>query len=524
MGGQTEEFISKIRPASGDMARLLNNAHYYRLMGRPQLALKELEEALLRDPDNLKVVDTLAHCYEEVGRFDRAQKLYEEALSRHADNAALHNNLCFSYYMSGRWEQAEACFRQALARNPTNTVARNNLGLLYCRSGKQEEARRLWRETEGEAGADQKVKIALEALGGSTAGAYAQSGGPRTKPPAVTAAKAVPPAPPAPPARAVASSKTPPPAPAATAQVASPPATPAGKPLEVAAKPAVAHRVEATAPSPVAPPPVAGPVKQTAAVLPEPAKPAPAKPEVKAPAATAAAGAVSTSAPPAAPPAAPAVETAAKAAPPAPAVVNQIPSPPAAITEKRSQEPVQPAPPEAPPLTDAAAALVASAALGSVVGAEPLKQAQALPAATVEKREAALPEAPKPAATVTVALPPSTAPALPKWLTAKELVNTGIEVRNGNGVRFMAHRARTALSREGFNVTRIGNHVNFGAEKTLIYYRPEASRVARSVGKKFFPTARMVQARKFHKNVEVKVVLGRDLLKRHDQLARLAME
>ena len=139
-----------IRPASGDTARLLRNAHYFNLMGRPDLALKELEEAYQLDPQNLKLIEALARNYEELGEFERAQKLYQEALNRQGSHPALENNLCFSYYRAGRWEEAEACFRRALARNPQNSVARNNLGLLYCRIGKLEEARRLWREAEGE--------------------------------------------------------------------------------------------------------------------------------------------------------------------------------------------------------------------------------------------------------------------------------------------------------------------------------------------------------------------------------------
>jgi Tfp pilus assembly protein PilF len=491
--GQTEEFISKVRPASGDTARLLKNAHYYRQMGRPQVALKELEEAYLMDPDNLKVLDTLAHCYEEVGRFDRAQKLYEEALGRHGDNTALHNNLCFSYYLSGRWEKAEACFRQALARDPGNSTARNNLGLLYCRTGKQEEARRLWRETEGEAGAEQKVKLALGALGVSTSGVYAKSGAAWSRPPAVAAAKA-------------------PSVPPAQAQVSAPPVAPAEKPMEVAAKPPLVPRVEAAAPSPATPAPVAKPVKETAAVTPRAIKPAAAKPEAKPAVGVPAVSAAATPAPAVAPTTAPSVETAVSTPPPAPpAAQGQVASISAAPPEKRLEGPVQSAPQEAP-LNDAAAALVTSAALGTV--AEPVKKIEAAPL-----------EAPKPTVTAKASQPVRNgAPPLPKWLTAKELVHTGIEVRNGNGARRIAHRTRAALSREGFNVTKIGNHVDFGAERTIIYYRPEVSRVARSLNKKFFPTAKMVQARRFNKHVEVKVVLGRDLLKRHDQLARLAME
>ena len=44
-------------------------------MGRPELALKELEQAHLQNPENLQLVNTLAQSYEELGQFDAARKI-----------------------------------------------------------------------------------------------------------------------------------------------------------------------------------------------------------------------------------------------------------------------------------------------------------------------------------------------------------------------------------------------------------------------------------------------------------------
>ena len=159
-----------------DVARLLRNAHYYKLMGRPELALKELELAHQQDPDNLQIVNILAQNYEALGHFDRARTLYREALTRQP-NPALANNLCFTYYLEGRYQEAETCFRQTLARDPGNEAARNNLGLLYCRLGRQDEARQLWQEAEGNAAAAYKTRQALAALGLSDGAVYARTHG-----------------------------------------------------------------------------------------------------------------------------------------------------------------------------------------------------------------------------------------------------------------------------------------------------------------------------------------------------------
>ena len=172
-----------VRPASGDSERLLKNAHYLKLTGRPDLALKELEEAYQHNPHHLKVVNALAQGYAEVGEVERAQQIYQEALSRIGDNPVLHNNLCFSYYRAGHLKKAEECFRQALARNPHNVAARNNLGMLLCGQGRSEEARRLWQETEGEAVAAAKLTQVLAALGlGAPVGQVAAAPTPAFRP------------------------------------------------------------------------------------------------------------------------------------------------------------------------------------------------------------------------------------------------------------------------------------------------------------------------------------------------------
>ena len=328
-----DRFLSTVRPASGDTVRLLRNAHYFQLMGRPELALKELEEAHQQEPHNLKVVDALARVYEDLGDLEQAQKLYQEALAGNSSHPGLINNLCFSYYLAGKWEAAEACFREALARNPRNSAARNNLGLLWCRTGRLEEARRLWREAEGEEVARKRMSQALAALGRSEPDNYAEE--PR-------------------------------------------PATP-GQP-----DPSSQKQI----------PLAAGP-------QPRPGAGTPGLP------------------------------------------------PPVLKTQK--------------------------------------------------------PEAPR--------LPP---------LTAAELTDTSITVLNGAGAPNLAARTREVLSREGFQVDRIGNHRDFGAQETLISYRPEAERVAQALEAKCLQLSRMEQNTELPEGVDIKVILGHDLLQRPQWLAQLA--
>ena len=80
-------------------------------------------------------------------------------------------------------------------------------------------------------------------------------------------------------------------------------------------------------------------------------------------------------------------------------------------------------------------------------------------------------------------------PRSPKYLTCAELMDTAIEVRNGTWTKDLARQTRSRLCQEGFTVAKIGNHVDFGATQTIIYYRPGAERVARAVAHSVFPGA-----------------------------------
>jgi hypothetical protein len=398
--------FSQMRPPASEVSRLLRNAHYYRLMGRPDLALKDLEEARQCAPHDLKLVDLLARNYEEMGRFDQAHQVYEEALRQHGPHPGLENNLCYSYFQAGKWAEAEVCFRKLLARNPNHIAARNNLGLALCRQGKTQEAYALWRERDGDAMAAARLEEAMAALGQKELAPF-------TPRPSVEVA-AAPPAKPSSPA--------------------------AGAPRKGADLPVQAATRAATTQGAVN-----GPVTHKAEPAPTASALTPPPPTVKAA------------------PAAP-VAKAAPAAPP-----------------RQAAEPVK-------PVTVAAAAA---------------------PAQT--------PPAPAPKAS------PASAPASAAVhrLTLAQLEGTVIDVRNGTRKRHFARDTRVLLFQEGFQTISIGNHIDFGAAETVIYYRPGSAQVAQMLRDKYFPQARLAPKKSLPHGKDVKVLLGHDLLARPQSLAWL---
>ena len=90
-------------------------------------------------------------------------------------------------------------------------------------------------------------------------------------------------------------------------------------------------------------------------------------------------------------------------------------------------------------------------------------------------------------------------------------METNIAILNGNGIHNLAHATRSRLHLEGYNVVAINNFSNFGVDRTVIYYRPDAERVATSLNKKFFPGAELEPAPRLADSIDVKVVLGHDL-------------
>jgi Flp pilus assembly protein TadD len=447
MGEPSGSVLANARQSPGEISRLARNARYFKLMGQPELGLKELEQAHRQNPDNLQIVNLLAQNYEELGKFEAARQLYQEALTRQGSNPVIANNLCFSYYQEGRWQEAETCFRQTLAHDPRNQAARNNLGLLYCRLGRQDEARRLWQEAEGAAAADLKVSQALAALGMPDRAVYARK--PKAAP---AAAKATP----APTPRA------------AVSPVAAPKPAKENTPVQPVARKESAKPLAAKPRTPTPAPKATTPAPPVAPQ--EPAKPVATKP--------------------------PAPTPGLKALAPAPGLKAVATTPPVATKEAVKPVAAKPTAPAPGP-----------------VAAKPRQE---------PRKPAAVPPPAHPAGTPGPAAQAATRPSpKPSPLTAVELAETAIEVRNGTWTKNLAHQTRTLLRQEGFTVAKIGNHVDFGAAKTIIYYRPGAETVARALADKVFPGAALAPSDKLKKGMDIKVLLGHDLVENPQFMARL---
>jgi hypothetical protein len=439
------EFAGSFRWVAGDTSRLLRNAHYFKLMGQPALALKQLEEARRLYPDNLKVADALAQYYDESGLHEEAQQIYQAALGLDSDNPVLLNNLSFSYFLAGKVVQAETYFRKTLARHPDNLALRNNLGLLLCLQGRRKEAGRLWQEAGGEAAAAQKLAQALAALGMTAAPRYGQPTRPSPHEPAPRTYPSL------------------------------------DERLAAQPKPATANPRHSPAPSPAV---TKKPEPKTRLVAPSP-EVAALKLAATLPPKQKASGASSREVP-----APKRLEDQVNARPPLP--------PPTVIGPMVGNHPARPLLPRSEP---AAAPPAASPSPQTGTPARPKKAAP----------QAVRASQPDPKGTAGETSQDKPRAAGPTYLTARDLIETGIAILNGNGIPHLAHDSRSVLSLEGFNVVAIANYRDFGVDRTVIYYRPEAEHVATFLNNKFFPRAAVEPAPQLADSIDVKVILGHDL-------------
>jgi tetratricopeptide (TPR) repeat protein len=544
-GSSPRKFSQQIRPAT-NTDRLVQNAAYLKKSGRVELAVKELEEAHLQEPENLELLDILIQCYEELGHFDRAQELYEEALSRAGHHPALENNRCYSLYLQGRLGQAESCFRKVLAGQPENQAARNNLGLVLVRQGRETEALAMWREALSDAEARQRLGKALAALGKEVPPSLADSLPPTAE------------------QQAAASDNSAASSPSVVPQRHGPLTQLPGyeqrqPPLQAKAtsSPPLSSQADTVSHTPGSPDlPSSSPVEQSVS------KSVPAPPEK---------AGVSTHAHKE-PPAAPAAISRSKKK-------KAITSPKLTALELHgTQIELQ----NGNGIQDRARELRSLLFLEgfTVVGIgnhidfgleetiisyrpEAKRVAQVLsqkyfPGAKLQEggkvsqladirvslgrdrladlgiirvHLATYAESgidPFPGSGTVATNPPEKviqaeaahSPANPPaYLTAQELNQVRIELKNGTGIYHQAREWRSRLFLEGFTVVDIGNHVDFGLKETVISYRPEAKRVAQVLAQKFFPGAKLEEDIMPSVISDVRVALGRDLIVGQEQLA-----
>jgi len=95
--------------------------------------------------------------------------------------------------------------------------------------------------------------------------------------------------------------------------------------------------------------------------------------------------------------------------------------------------------------------------------------------------------------------------AAPGWVSR-------FEVSNGAGIERLAARTATQLARSGIGISRVSNYERFDRVTTEIHYRKGFLEDARVVQKSLPVPAKLVASRSLRPDVNVRLVLGRDMV------------
>ncbi len=122
------EDVVKKSPAKARARNSLAEVFYKE--GRLYEAIRELQTALVLDPDYVEAHNNLGMVYYMKGRMDKAMSEYRTALRLDPDHATAHNNLGAAYERLGRVDEAMSEYQAALRLDPDYATARNNLNAL----------------------------------------------------------------------------------------------------------------------------------------------------------------------------------------------------------------------------------------------------------------------------------------------------------------------------------------------------------------------------------------------------------
>lgn len=411
------------------------------------------------------------------GRHEAAIRRFKAALQIDPNFVEAHNGLGVAFGQAGRFAEAAEAFRAALASGPAQAHLVNNLGFAQLKSGQLDEAwmslRRAYDLDPLNAKTRENLVLLAEArkLAAARAAAASQRSGPV---PAAEAAEAIP----------VAEAAT----------IAEAPTIAPAIPLAPVA--AVASAASAVPAAMMAPASSGAP-----AVAAEPASPAASVAAVE--------------------PASPAAALIAVAQAGAARLLGDTPNPRAyevVVSRASDTELVQLTPGvyelRSNPLAIAAPAVAAPVPrpAAQVVGNAPKTSRVAIAAVRsyrVETRVATVPEMPS--------VRPVANPALPeaKVLTppAASLKSVaGLEISNGVGLRSLAGRTARQLERFGASVARVSDYRSYGKSRTEIHYLAGHVAGAKALQQRLPVEAKLVEVSKMHPGVNVRLVVGRDMV------------
>ena len=110
--------------------------------GKYQIAEKQYQTVLARDPNNLDALSNLGVVYFRTGKTRSAESVLKKALSIAPNDDFVLTTLGIVHYRQSRFDEALRELRKAIEINPNRATAHNYLGITASQKGRQQEAER----------------------------------------------------------------------------------------------------------------------------------------------------------------------------------------------------------------------------------------------------------------------------------------------------------------------------------------------------------------------------------------------
>jgi Flp pilus assembly protein TadD len=130
-----QKFLSTIKKVDGDLEAKYKMVLHFQKRKKHKIAVEILHEVIQKQPLFTKAYNAMGVSYDHLGEHNRAIKAYRYALKLDPSLDYAHNNLGYSYLLNGKFDLAIEAFQKAISLNENNKLYHNNLGLAYAENG-----------------------------------------------------------------------------------------------------------------------------------------------------------------------------------------------------------------------------------------------------------------------------------------------------------------------------------------------------------------------------------------------------
>lgn len=108
--------------------------------------LDELLKDLQKNPDDRRLIVSVANLYYDVGKYDKALFYYNSAIQKNDKEPDIIIDAAVCYFNLGDYVKAQDFVERALKINPEHTIGLFNLGIILSARGQEEKAAGIWKK------------------------------------------------------------------------------------------------------------------------------------------------------------------------------------------------------------------------------------------------------------------------------------------------------------------------------------------------------------------------------------------